>query len=113
MPLARQMSNSSFASASGRQSFPATITSSTKVNKEKIGKIMNRRKTRRQSAMEDKENDAVGDSLQSPTPYWKVAKERGTNTPPETRSAKKRKTEPKKLDFAAGLVVDDDENNPK
>ena len=98
MPLARRMSNSSVASASSHQSFPATANSSTKVSKAKVGKIMTRRKTARHTATEnqtsvDKENGE--NVLMSPTPYWKVAKERGTNreTPPNTRSHKKRKTD--------------------
>jgi len=72
---------------------------------------MTRRKSRHQSVAEDKENDTANNILQSPTPYWKVAKERGNNTPPETRSAKKRKTTPgaKKLDFTAGY--DDNAEN--
>eukprot|EP00934_Nitzschia_sp_Nitz4_P003577 Nitzschia sp. Nitz4//scaffold7_size249615//46813//49980//NITZ4_001150-RA/size249615-processed-gene-0.180-mRNA-1//-1//CDS//3329558361//3567//frame0 len=105
--LARRMSNSSVASASSTQSFPATIESSTKVSKEKVGRIMSRRSIRgKQAAMpmpptDNKEN--VSENLvQSPTPYWKVAKDRGgANTPPETRSSKKRKhTGGTKLDFA-------------
>ena len=101
MPLARRMSNSSVASASSMQAFPATIQSTTKVTKEKVGKIMSRRKTRQQAMTEDKENQQA--ILQSPTPYWKVAKERGgTTTPPQTRSAKKQKrtSEAKKLEFS-------------
>lgn len=103
MPHVRRMSNSSVASASSQQSFPATINSSTKVTKEKVGKIMSRRMSRRQPKTEDKEN-ATENVLQSPTPYWKVAKERGTTTPPQTRSAKKQKRTPgaKALDFSAG-----------
>jgi hypothetical protein len=38
--------------------------------------------------------------IQSPTPYWKVAKERGgLHSPPETRASKKQKTDGRKLDF--------------
>jgi hypothetical protein len=40
----------------------------------------------------NKENDDDDNILQSPTPYWKVASERGTVSPRETRAAKKRKT---------------------
>ncbi len=60
---------------------------------------MTRRKTRQQVAMVDKENEE--NVMQSPTPYWKVAQERGTTTPPQTRSNKKRKKTAgaKKLDF--------------
>jgi hypothetical protein len=72
------------------------------VTKEKVNKIMTRRRSRRPPAraQENKEND--GENLfQSPTPYWKVAKERGKNTPPETRSAKKQKSDGgKKLNFS-------------
>jgi hypothetical protein len=92
------MSNSSVASASSHQSFPATVNSSTKVSKAKVGKIMSRRKSIRQNAAENPKNiekENTGNVLLSPTPYWKIAKERGTNrdTPPKTRSAKKRKTD--------------------
>jgi hypothetical protein len=42
----------------------------------------------------DKENQRdVENLLQSPTPYWKVAKERGIS-PTETRSTKKSKKQP-------------------
>ena len=59
---------------------------------------MTRRKNSRQSTIEHPKNDDKengSNMLLSPTPYWKVAKERGTNreTPPKTRSAKKRKTD--------------------
>ena len=51
----------------------------------------------------NKENDSS--VLLSPTPYWKVAKERGTNreTPPKTRSTKKRKTD--QNDEDVGLLI--------
>ena len=92
--------------------------SSTKVSKETI---MARRKTRRDSNASmnrnakqpspksvptqdsgDKENDegnnvAVANLLQSPTPCWKVAQERGIS-PPETRSIKKSKKQPSNED---------------
>jgi len=60
---------------------------------------MSRRKNSRQTALERKKNTDKenGENLVlSPTPYWKVALERGTNraTPPKTRSTKKRKTDP-------------------
>lgn len=64
---------------------------------------MSRRKSRRQATLVvDKEN-GENNLLQSPTPYWKVVKERGgVTTPPETRSTKKLKkdTGAKKLDFS-------------
>ena len=88
--LERRNSNSSVASATDiRRSLPNTIASTTKVDQTKARKVMERR---RKSSAPDKEN-----VLQSPTPYWKVAKERkerdqeNPNTPPETRSATKKK----------------------
>lgn len=41
-------------------------------------------------------NDSDMNVLQSPTPYWKVAKERGRHSPRETRASKRRKTARKK-----------------
>lgn len=113
MPNPRRSSTSKVASASSRQSFPATINSSTKVTKDKLDTIMTRRKrqSKRRAADLDKENSSMNGAhqdkensamniLQSPTPYWKVAKERGNTTPPETRSTKKRKCTSKRLDFS-------------
>ena len=89
MPLTRQASFGSTSSTNRRYSLPNTIDSSTHVTKEKAEAMMNRRKTRRQSLRErDTKANSNENVLQSPTPYWKVAKERGMS-PPETRSAKK------------------------
>jgi hypothetical protein len=105
MPLARRMSNSSVASASSSQSFPATVNSSTKVSKAKVGKIMTRRKKSRIENQKSGNKENESSVLLSPTPYWKVAKERGTNreTPPKTRSTKKRKTD--QNDEDVGLMI--------
>jgi hypothetical protein len=101
MPQTRRASNSSD-TASRRYSLPSTIDSSTHVTKEKAEKVMmKRRTTRRQStrARENKENKEEN-VMQSPTPYWKVAKERGVS-PTETRSTKKNKNVGgKKLNFS-------------
>jgi hypothetical protein len=51
---------------------------------------MTRRNSRRQS-LREKENNSEN-VLQSPTPYWKVAQERGIS-PTETRSTKKKKND--------------------
>lgn len=49
------------------------------------------RKTKGTPVKSGKANDE--NMIQSPTPYWKVAKERGDiHSPPETRSNKKRRT---------------------
>jgi hypothetical protein len=68
----------------------------------------------------NKENGTDGETiLQSPTPYWKVAKERGTVSPRETRGAKKRKTTGNEsggrtlsFDVADGIGQSSDQKRP-
>lgn len=110
MPTTRRSSSTSHRGP--RYSLPATFDSSTKVTEEKI---MARRKARSSAkasatasatttatqttttttAEAEKENDLP--TIQSPTPYWKVARERGMS-PTETRSAKKKKGKKRELD---------------
>eukprot|EP00339_Tiarina_fusa_P000235 CAMPEP_0117027738 /NCGR_PEP_ID=MMETSP0472-20121206/20241_1 /TAXON_ID=693140 ORGANISM="Tiarina fusus, Strain LIS" /NCGR_SAMPLE_ID=MMETSP0472 /ASSEMBLY_ACC=CAM_ASM_000603 /LENGTH=1076 /DNA_ID=CAMNT_0004735053 /DNA_START=69 /DNA_END=3299 /DNA_ORIENTATION=- len=85
MPLTRQSSNSSL----GSLNLPVSIKSSTHVTKEKAQKAMKSRRSTRGKSMAEKKQKEKG-ILQSPTPYWKVAMERGMS-PPETRSTKKKK----------------------
>ena len=55
-------------------------------------------KKRPPKAQKPKPNDE--NLMQSPTPYWKVAKERGgLHSPRQTRASKKQKTAGRKLDF--------------
>ena len=82
---------------------------------------MGRRNTRRNSTKpaknegneEAKKHVMKGEAslLQSPTPYWKVAKERGGFSPPETRSAKKQ-WKGKRLDFLSHDDIEDKEKEP-
>ena len=57
----------------------------------------------------NKENDGAdnnGNMIMSPTPYWRVAKEKGVHSPPATRSAKKSKNKNKRRGGADdGLVM--------
>ena len=116
--LTRQSSNSSL----GSLNRPVSINSSTHVTKEKAEKVMKGRRssrpfseanTRKPSSKDNKEANKPPlrkvenpqDVMQSPTPYWKVAKEKGKVSPRETRaSAKKKKG--RKLDFFSDEVGD-------
>jgi hypothetical protein len=107
--LTRRMSNSSLLS---RQQPPSrrttTATAATKQQQqgveltspsERKGPAAASRTSRTGGGGNKENRDIDGgpiDVLQSPTPYWKVAKERGTVSPRETRSSKRRKTTGKK-----------------
>jgi hypothetical protein len=115
MQGAEQKGRSSRRGSFSKLSHPATIDSATNVSE---AKLMTLRRGRRQASSQEREAPTQGDKenivqatehceenvMQSPTPYWKVALERGIS-PTETRSAKKKKkkVENRKEDKASSV----------